>query len=420
MREIKPLQELDATVRIPGSKSYTQRAMVIAALADGESRLSDGLISEDTQALAAALVELGTELKFVGTTITLRGTGGRIARPAQAIHLGNNGTAIRLLTAFSSLGKGPVVLTGTPRLRERPLLPLITALASLGVELSTEGGRGYPPVTIRGGRLSGQELVLRDIESSQYVSALLIVAPFAEGDVTIVLQGRIPSLPYIALTLETMAAFGITVAADRPGRYLVPSGQRYQGRSYRIEGDVSSASYFFAAAALAKGRIRVENIAPQTRQGDIAFLGVLERLGCRILRGESHVEVRGGAMPAGEMVFEMGAMPDMVPTLSVLLACRPGRSEIRGVAHLRVKESDRLAALVAELRKTGIAAEELADGIVIEGGTPRGALIETYQDHRIAMSFAVLGLVSPGMQISDEQCVAKSFPDFWQALEGLY
>ncbi|MHB8772710.1 MAG: 3-phosphoshikimate 1-carboxyvinyltransferase [Syntrophales bacterium] len=419
MIEIKPLEKLDATVRIPGSKSYTQRAMVIAALAAGESHLTEVLVAEDTELLSRALGALGAGIQTQGTEMAIRGTGGKLARPAGEIHLGNNGTAMRILTAVAALGQGPVVLTGTPRLRERPLKPLLDALANLGVRCETEGDRGFPPVTIGGGGLRGAELRLRDIESSQYVSALLIAAPYAAGDVAITLEGKVPSLPYVALTVETMGAFGVTVALDGAGRYVVKSGQRYRGRQYRVEGDLSSASYFFLAAALTKGRIRVENVNPRSGQGDAGFLTLLERLGCRVIRGEDSVEVIGGEPPPGEMTFDLADMPDMVPTLAVLAALRPGRSLIRNVAHLRIKESDRLAAMAKELRKTGIAAEELPDGIAVTGGIPGGATIATYNDHRIAMSFAVLGLRVPGMKIEGEECVGKSFPGFWQALERL-
>jgi 3-phosphoshikimate 1-carboxyvinyltransferase len=418
--EIKPLERLEATVRIPGSKSYTQRAMLIAALAEGESILRDSLLSEDTRILAAALGDLGADIHDEDTMTVICGTGGRLARPSREIHLGNNGTAMRFLAGVASLGEGPVVLTGGPRLRERPMKPLLEVLTVLGVDVRTDQDKGYPPVTIRGGHLRGGEVVLRDIESSQYVSAILIAAPFADEDTVITLEGRVPSLPYIALTVETMEAFGAKVAVDRPDRFVVKSGQRYRGREYRIEGDVSSASYFFLAAALSGGRVRVENVNPRTRQGDIAFLTLLERLGCRVRRGENDVEIEGVELPGGEMTFDLGSMPDMVPTLAVLSALRPGRSVIRNVAHLRFKESDRLAALASELRKTGIATEEISDGIAVTGGTPHGASIATYSDHRIAMSFAILGLVVPGMVIEGEECVGKSFPGFWNALEGLY
>jgi 3-phosphoshikimate 1-carboxyvinyltransferase len=419
MIAIEPLGTLDASVRVPGSKSYTQRAMVIAALAEGESVLHDPLLSEDTQLLAAALRQLGAGVRTAGDRMTVRGTGGRIAAPPDPIGLGNNGTAMRLLAGVASLGQGPVVLTGGPRLCERPMKPLLSALASQGVGIETDDERGYPPVTIRGGRLAGGQSVLEDIGSSQYVSSLLIAAPFAAADTALVLRGRIPSQPYIALTVETMGAFGAAVAHDGEGRYLVSHALRYRGREYRIEGDVTSASYFLMAAALLAGRVRVENVAPRTRQGDMGFLGILEKLGCQVIRDERGVEVRGGKLPAGEMTFDMGAMPDVVPTLAVLCAARPGKSVIRNVGHLRLKECDRLAALVTELAKTGIAAEALGEDLAITGGVPRGARIETYQDHRIAMSFAVLGLAVPGMEIEGEACVGKSFPGFWQALAGL-
>jgi 3-phosphoshikimate 1-carboxyvinyltransferase len=420
MMAIRPLGGLDAVVRMPGSKSYTQRAMVIAALAEGESLLRDALLSEDTRGLAGALRLLGADVRTTDAEMIIHGAGGKIVRPPHEIHLGNNGTAIRLLAGMVSLGEGPFVLTGDRRLCERPMKPLLDALTDLGVAIHTDGERGYPPVTIRGGRLRGGKVVLRDIGSSQYVSSLLIVAPFAAGETAIVLEGRIPSLPYIALTVETMEGFGVKVLTEGAGRYVISCGQRYVASEYRVEGDASSASYFFLAAALLKGRIRVENVDPRTRQGDIGFLAILERLGSTILRGERHVEVRGGELPAGEMNFDLGGMPDIVPTLAILCALRPGRSIIRNVAHLRLKESDRLAALAKELRKTGIAVEELADGLVIHGGHPRDARIETYNDHRIAMGFAILGLVVPGMEIEGESCVGKSFPGFWKTLEGLY
>jgi 3-phosphoshikimate 1-carboxyvinyltransferase len=420
MIAIRPLGELDAAVRVPGSKSYTQRAMVIAALAEGESLLRDPLLSEDTQVLAEALCLLGADVRVTDAEMVIHGADGRMACPPHEIHLGNNGTAIRLLAGIASLGEGPFVLTGDRRLCERPMKPLLDALAELGVVIHTDGERGYPPVTIRGGHLRGGKVTLRDIGSSQYVSSLLIAAPCAVAETTILLEGRIPSLPYIALTVETMAAFGVEVLTEGAGRYVIPCGQRYAAREYRIEGDASSASYFFLAAALRKGRVRVENVDPHTRQGDIGFLTILEQLGSTVLRGERHIEVRGGELPVGEMEFDLGAMPDIVPTFALLCALRPGRSVIRNVAHLRLKESDRLAALAMELRKTGIAVEELADGLVIHGGRPHGARIETYNDHRIAMGFATLGLVVPGMEIEGEGCVSKSFPGFWKTLEGLY
>ncbi len=222
------------------------------------------------------------------------------------------------------------------------------------------------------------------------------------------------------MTIEAMAAFGQDVARPDDRAFAVRGNGGYRGREYRIEGDASSASYFFLAAALTGGRVRVDNVRPRTLQGDIGLLAILEGLGCRVQRGEDWVEVEGGRPASGDVALSLGDMPDMVPTVAVLAALRPGRTIIQDAAHLRVKESDRLAALAAELVRIGVGARETADGLVIDGGAPHGAAIETYNDHRIAMSFAVLGLAVPGVRIANGACVGKSFPGFWQTLEGLY
>jgi len=293
-------------------------------------------------------------------------------------------------------------------------------LKILGVDARTKNERGYPPVVVHANGLRGGRVTLADIDSSQYVSSLLICAPFAEEDTVIELQGHIPSLPYIHMTIEVMKDFGVEVIRETSNRYVVKSGQRYGGKRYRIEGDASSASYFFLAAALCGRRVRVRNTNPQTLQGDIKLLPIMERLGCNVVRGDHWVEVVGGELAPGEYIFDLGDMPDMVPTLSVLAAIRPGRTIIKNVSHLRKKESNRLEALVTELRKTGVRAEETDDGIMINGGRPHGGEIETYNDHRIAMSFAILGLRIPGMKIKDQDCVNKSFPGFWEEMKKLY
>ena len=350
----------------------------------------------------------------------IRGTRGTITNPRKEIYLGNNGTAMRFLTSLVSLGRGTFTLTGNRRLRERPMKPLLDALKKLGVDARSKNEGGFPPVVVHANGLRGGRVTLADIDSSQYVSSLLICAPFAEEDTVIELQGHIPSLPYVHMTIEVMKDFGVEVIRETSDRYAVKSAQRYEGKKYRIEGDVSSASYFFLAAALCGGRVRVQNINPQTLQGDIKLLPILERLGCTVIRGDHWVEVVGGELIPGEYIFDLGDIPDMVPTLSVLAAIRPGRTIIKNVSHLRKKESNRLEALVTELRKTGVRAEERVDGLVIDGNRPHGAEIETYNDHRIAMSFAILGLRTPDTRIKDKNCVNKSFPGFWEELEKLY
>lgn len=420
MMEIKPLKNLDATVKLPGSKSYTQRALVIAALAEGETLLRNPLFAEDTGYMTEALRLLGAEIARIDNDIIVRGTAGRIKNPGREIFLGNNGTALRFLATLVSIGDGPFILTGEKRLCERPVKPLLDALKELGVNAHTENGRGFPPVTIHARGIGGGRVTFKNVASSQYVSSLLISAPYARDDVSIKLRGRTVSQPYIEMTMEAMRRFGVKVIREGKDDYLVKGGQSYRGMSYLVEGDASTASYFFLAAALCRGKIKCLNINPRSLQGDIRLIEIMETLGCRVLRGEDWVEITGGTLSSGDYTIDMGDMPDMVPTLAVMSAFREGRTEITNVSHLRIKESNRIAALVSEISRIGVAAEETADGLVITGGRPHGTEIETYNDHRIAMSFAIAGLAVPGMKIKNGQCVNKSFPAFWDELEKLY
>jgi 3-phosphoshikimate 1-carboxyvinyltransferase len=418
--EIRPAERPNAAVRVPGSKSYTQRALVIASLAEGRSFLQGPLASEDTDYLTEALRLLGAEVLPSGMNLAITGTGGRLAPPRRPIFLGNNGTAARFLLSAASLGNGDYHLTGSPRLCQRPVKPLLDALRSLGGVSTCEGKEGFLPLTIHAQGIQGGRATFAEVESSQYISSLLISAPYARKGVEIEVKGFTASRPYIAMTMEVMGRFGVSVERKAGNGYILRSGQRYRGTSYAVEGDASSASYFFLAAALCQGTIRVSPMSRETLQGDGGFLRILEELGCAVSSGEFWVEVEGRPLPAGDRVYDMGDMPDMVLTLAVLSAVRPGRTVIHGAAHLRIKESNRLGALARELAKTGIRAEEREDGLVIEGGSPRGAEIETYNDHRIAMSFAMLGLAAPGMRIQDGSCVGKSFPGFWEELGKLY
>lgn len=420
INEIKPLGRFHAVVEVPGSKSFTQRALVAATLAEGKSLLRNTLIAEDTTHLVEALRLLGAQIVCSGPDVIVTGTGGRIANPGKELHLGSNGTAMRFLVGVAALGSGDITLTGDTRLCERPLKPLLDGIRTLGVSSACRNAPGYPPVTIHGGTLHGGRVVFRDIESSQYVSSILLAAPYAEGDVEVEIRGSAVSRPYVEMTLAAMKAFGVAVEKNSDSLYAVRNGPRYRACRYLVEGDLSSASYFFLAAALCGGTVRVANTNFWTHQGDVRFLRYLKELGCGVAATDQWIEVSGGNLTAGDFTASMEDLPDMVPTMAVLAALRPGRTFIRNVSHLRLKESNRLAALVNELAKTDIAAEELEDGLVVTGGTPRGAEIETYNDHRIAMSFAVLGLVAPGMRIRNPGCVGKSFPGFWAELEKLY
>jgi 3-phosphoshikimate 1-carboxyvinyltransferase len=420
IREIRPLDRVNATVRVPGSKSYTQRALVIALLAEGKSTLRNILVSDDTQHLMEALRHLGAGIVSSGDEVIVTGTGGRVCNPGRELSLGNNGTALRFLISVAALGSGDITLTGDRRLCERPVLPLLEGLRSLGVSSTCRFTEGFPPVTVHGGSLQGGRVVFQDIESSQYVSSVLISAPHASGDVDVEIRGSAVSRPYVEMTQAVMKVFGVSVEKRNENLLAVKGGHRYRGCHYLVEGDLSSASYFFLAAALCGGTVRVMNTNFWTHQGDVRFLRHLKELGCGVAATDQWIEVSGGKLAEGDFTASMEDLPDMVPTLAVLAAVRPGRTIIRNVAHLRIKESNRLEALVRELTKTGIQAEELEDGIVITGGTPHGAEIETYNDHRIAMSFAVLGLAVPGMRIRNPGCVGKSFPGFWEELGKLY
>lgn len=417
--EIKPITNLNAKVVIPGSKSYTQRALIIASLAHGKSFLRNYLISEDIQYLTEGLRALGSEILKTGEDIIVTGTGGNIINPGREIYLGNNGTATRFLASIVSLGKGEFVISGDSRLCERPVKPLLDALSGLGVDARSKNKDGCPPVIINANGIKGGGVTFTNVDSSQYISSILICSPFAERDIEIKLKGSKVSLPYIDMTIETMKKFGVEVVRKNENHYIIKNNQQYIGQRYMIEGDVSNASYFFLAPALCGGKIRVMNINPQTLQGDIGLLDIMETLGISVTRGDDWVTVTGKEMNSGEYIFDMGNMPDVVPTLAVLAAIRPGRTVIKNVPHLRVKESDRIAAVVTELKKTGVRAEETDDGMIIDGGKLRGAEIETYNDHRIAMSFAMLGLAVPGIKIKDRDCVNKSFPLFWDELEKL-
>lgn len=414
--EIK-INETVTTVEVPGSKSLTQRALVAASLAHGKSLLRHALIADDTRHLMAGLKKLGAVIAPVAEGFEVAGVGGAITNNCDEIFLGNNGTALRFLTALVCLGRGGYVLTGEPRLCERPVGPLVAALQEMGVDIACQNN--CPPVRIMANGLKGGRITLTDIESSQYVSALLLCGPYTAKGIELSLTGNIVSAPYIDLTVGVMNDFGAKVIQTGNRRYLVGTQHIYSGCDYYVEGDASSASYFFLAAALLKKTIRVLGVGRKSAQGDIRLLDILETSGCKVESGKTYVQVSASNLVSGDMTLDMGDLPDMVPTVGVLAAFRKGRTKITNVAHLRIKESNRLAAMAAELNRIGIRASELPDGLMIEGGNARPAAIETYNDHRIAMSFAVAGLIAPGIQIMDKKCVDKSFPGFWEELAKL-
>ena len=418
MIEVKPLSQCDGVVTIPGSKSYTHRALILSSLADGESILTHALRGEDTERTARALLTFGVEVFWESDDIRILGTGGMYKTGDEKIDAGNSGTSMRFLTALAGLKKGITLLDGNERMRKRPIGELLKGLGELGVRAYSQKDNDCPPVIVESRGLKGGTVRIGGEESSQFLSGLLMAAPYAERDVTIDVTGSLASKPYVDITLDVMSAFGVGVWNQGYRSFFIKAGQRYLPQTYRIEGDASNASYFFSAAAVCRGRIKIENLNPATIQGDIGFLDILARMGCRVNRGSDWIEVLGGELHGIEI--DMNEMPDLVPTLSVTAAFARGKTVIQNIGHLRLKESDRIHALAVELSKIGIRIEEGENWLEIEGGQPRGAEIETYDDHRMAMSFAIAGLAVPGIRIKGERCVDKSFPEFWETLQKLY
>jgi 3-phosphoshikimate 1-carboxyvinyltransferase len=417
MLEITPREKIDAEISLPGSKSITNRALVIGALAEGETRLINWLHCEDTAVMIDCLGRLGFAVTPGEDGLAIAGRAGKIPRDRAELWAANSGTTMRFLTGLAALGRGKYTLNGSPRMRQRPIEDLLEGLRALGVDCRSDRENDCPPVTIRGRGLSGGTCKLSGEISSQFLSALLLAAPYAKEAVTIKIRGELVSRPYVDMTLRMMADFGVEVEEKAPAIFNIPPGQTYRGRVYAVEGDASSASYFLAAAAVTGGRVKVLNVGESSIQGDAGFARLLERMGARVETGPDWTEVSG---PLNRGIkIDLNEMPDMVPTLAVAALFAPGRTVIANVANLRHKECDRLSAMAAELQKIGARAEELPDGLVVEGGDLHGAEVETYNDHRIAMAFALAGLRIPGIKIKNPACVAKTFPNFFEAFLAL-
>lgn len=419
MIEIKS-QKIKKSVEItvPGSKSYTHRILIAAALSDGVCTIENCLKSEDTLFTMSALRQFGVRIDDCDDRIVVYGTNGILKPCSDPVYLGNSGTSMRLLTGVAALGDGMYTLTGTERMSERPIQDLLDGLNQIGVFATSVNKNGCPPIEIRGEKVKGGALSLKCKVSSQYLSALLLIAPYTEDGLEITVTEGPVSRPYIDMTVDIITRLGVKVMRDGYKRFTIHGRQAYRAGSYMVEPDCSQAGYFWAAAAITGSRIKVKGITETSRQGDVRFTEVLESMGCMVFHENDGIVVSGGPLSAVEV--DMADMPDIVPTLAVVAAFAKGRTLIKNVAHLKAKESDRLSCVVNELLKMGIEASCTDSGMIINGGNPYGAEINTYNDHRIAMSFAVAGLRISGIFIKDERCVEKSFPDFWNVFEKLY
>lgn len=422
---IQPIGRFDVRLRPPGSKSLTNRALLLAALAQGTSELSHVLFAGDTQRMIEALLGLGFTLHVdqKRARVTVEGRGGEIPSTSAELFLGNAGTAMRFLAAACCLGKGKYKLDGVPRMRQRPIGQLVAPLRKIGAEIQYIAQEGFPPLWITGGTLEGGSIKMPPTLSSQFISAMLQIGAYLPQGLTLQFDGPIVSLPYVKMTLDLMAWFGVmhNLAPDYSS-IEIPAGQRYKPFHWIIEPDASNASYFLAAAAvIPHSRCAIESLGSDSLQGDAKFAQVLGAMGAEVNYTKDSITVTGPQRLRGIDV-NLNAMPDMAQTLAVTALFADGATVIRDIGNLRVKETDRLAALQSELTKLG--AKVRIDGDDLHITPPpvneiKPADIDTYDDHRMAMSFAVAGLRSPGVRIKDPACVNKTFPDYWQYLDRL-
>ena len=416
--EVMPLERPpDATIRVPGSKSVTNRALIIAALADGNSRIVNPLFSDDSFWLMDALVRLGIDVHADGERgeVYVSGQSGGIYASGVDLFVGNAGTVARFLPPFLALGRGPFTVDGVPRMRERPVADLVDGMRQLGAEVEYAGEDGRFPLMIKGGGIPGGKARVSASKSSQFISGLLMVAPYAQAPVTLHPVGR-KEWPYVGITVALMRAFGVEVD-EANGRFTVAPAL-YSSREYEVEPDASGASYFMAAAAVTGGRVRIPGLGASSPQGDLRFAGVLRDMGCRIQIASDYVEVQGPDHLRGVEV-DMNAFSDTMITLSAIAPFAEGPTTIKNVGHTRLQESDRLSAVSTELTRLGVKTQTTSSFIRIIPNKIRSGVVRTYGDHRMAMAFAITGLVASGIRIRDPGCVTKTFPAYFGALESL-
>lgn len=418
---LQPIAHIEGVINLPGSKSVSNRALLLAALAKGKTRLTNLLDSDDIRHMLNALKALGVQYQLSNnnTVCDIEGLGGEFKTNSPLeLFLGNAGTAMRPLAAALNLGQHDIILTGEPRMKERPIGHLVDALRQGGAKIDYLEQTDYPPIRLRGGFLGGNVEVDGSV-SSQFLTALLMMAPLAEQDTIITIKGELVSKPYIDITLALINTFGGKIENQDYQRFVIKGGQQYQSpEKYLVEGDASSASYFLAAAAIKGGTVRVTGIGKNSLQGDIHFASVLEKMGAKVRWGEDYIECERGTLKGIDM--DMNTIPDAAMTIATTALFAEGETVIRNIYNWRVKETDRLAAMAAELQKVGAIVEEGHDYLKV---TPPKQLttadIETYNDHRIAMCFSLVALSDTPITILDPGCTAKTFPDYFEKLETL-
>ncbi len=420
---LAPIAKVSGEVNVPGSKSLSNRALLLAALAEGDTELTNLLDSDDISHMLNALTQLGIQytLNEDKTRCTVSGNGGafNVAEPL-VLFLGNAGTAMRPLCAALAASKVDCVLTGEPRMEERPIGDLVDGLREANADISYLKNDGFPPLQIKGKTLLGGEMSVDGSVSSQFLTALLMAAPLFAGDVTIRIKGELVSKPYIDITLDTMAKFGVSVENDNYQTFTISGDAKYVAPGkFMVEGDASSASYFLAAGAIKGGTVRVTGIGQHSIQGDIRFADVLEAMGAKVVWNDEYVEVTGAPLKGVSM--DMNHIPDAAMTIATTALFAEGPTTMTNIYNWRVKETDRLAAMATELQKLGAKVEEGHDSIKVwPTASLKHAEIDTYNDHRIAMCFSLVALSDTPVTINDPGCTRKTFPDYFTRFATLY
>jgi 3-phosphoshikimate 1-carboxyvinyltransferase len=414
--QIVPLKEpITADVNLPGSLSYTIRAMALAAMTKGTVKIINPLKSDDTYAMLAALQTLGIKNEEEEDAFIIYGDVSDVKENDYTINIRLSGRTARMLLAILCIVPGTKILTCEEGFKKRPMKDLVEGLRQLGANIIYLDHEGHLPVKITSNKLTPGIVQMKGNMSSQYFSAIMMIAPLV-GEITISVIGEQASKPFIDITIEAMEKFGAIVINENYHSYRIPFIQKYKSTEYYVEADATAASYFWGIAAVTKSKVTVKNVSTESKQGDVKFVEILEKMGCTVTANDSHISVQGNEILNGISV-NMNHLPDVVPTLAVIAAFAKGETHITGLDHLKGKESDRIEAPKTELAKMGIIASSTNNTLTVKGGLPKGAEIDTYGDHRIAMAFAVAGAKINGVIINKPDVVSKSFPDFWDTLE---
>ena len=416
MKIINKVRNTNIMIQAPPSKAHTLRALIISSLAEGKSIIYNPLLGQDQLNVIECLKKLGVEIKHEKDKLTVYGTAGRYSPISDELDVGESGVGMNFLISAACLADKPVVIAGVKRITERPIGQVVDGLRQLGCRIEYLQREGFPPIKVYGGGIKGGNAQIRGQKTSQYFSSITISSPYADNKVTLRCIDTMTEKPYFDISLQMMSEFGIVAENNNYKEIRIPNSKKYLARQINIEGDYSSASFFFLAGAICKAKVTVSGLSPDTKQGDKAFLSLLEKMGCGVSVTDEGICTQGEKLDAIEQ--DMSDLPDLVPPLAIAVAFARGTSRLTNIGHLRHKECDRLAVIASQLNKMGVFSKCDENSLVIEGNQKmQGANINPHNDHRIAMSFAIAGLATGNQVIEEEKCVAKSFPDFWKKFE---